>query len=142
MSNKIWIEVLDNGLVYSCGRVPNGVVPSPMKNGEMVEVDSVCVPSQSAYLDGKVVAIQAPPSYYAVFDPATRTWTDTRSLEFCWEQVRTLRNEKLLASDWTQLPDVPDATKEAWAAYRQALRDITNQSDPKNIQWPVSPNET
>jgi hypothetical protein len=53
--------------------------------------------------------------------------------------VRSQRNALLSASDWTQLPDVPLATKETWAAYRQALRDITDQSDPFNIVWPVQP---
>ena len=55
-----------------------------------------------------------------------------------WESVRALRNTKLENCDWTQLPDAPvDAT--AWAAYRQELRDITNQPDPFNITWPQEP---
>lgn len=52
---------------------------------------------------------------------------------------RIKRQQLLEASDWTQLPDVPVATKEAWAIYRQALRDITEQTDPFNINWPVRP---
>ena len=55
-----------------------------------------------------------------------------------WQQVREQRNDLLTACDWTQLPDAPvDAV--AWAAYRQALRDITDQADPFNIVWPISP---
>ena len=55
-----------------------------------------------------------------------------------WESVRALRNTKLENCDWTQLPDAPvDAA--AWAAYRQELRDITNQPDPFNITWPQEP---
>ena len=53
--------------------------------------------------------------------------------------MRKKRNALLAASDWTQLPDVPLETKEAWAAYRQALRDITEQPDPFNIVWPTPP---
>jgi hypothetical protein len=34
---------------------------------------------------------------------------------------------------------VPLATKEAWATYRQALRDITTQTDPFELNWPVTP---
>jgi hypothetical protein len=30
-------------------------------------------------------------------------------------------------------------TKEVWAAYRQALRDVTLQPDPFNIVWPTPP---
>ena len=56
-----------------------------------------------------------------------------------WATVRKNRNNLLVDTDWTQLPDVPLATKEAWATYRQALRDITDQPDPFNIVWPVPP---
>jgi hypothetical protein len=45
----------------------------------------------------------------------------------------------LQASDWTQLPDVPVDTQ-AWATYRQALRDITDQEGyPLSITWPETP---
>lgn len=55
-----------------------------------------------------------------------------------WNAVRTERNARLAASDWTQLPDAPvDAV--AWATYRQALRDVTQQSDPFDITWPSEP---
>ena len=48
------------------------------------------------------------------------------------------RNKKLLASDWTQLPDAP-VDKEAWAEYRQKLRDLPETTDPLNVVWPVRP---
>jgi hypothetical protein len=55
-----------------------------------------------------------------------------------WTVVRAERNKLLVDSDWTQLPDAPvDAA--AWATYRQALRDVTNQADPFAIIWPESP---
>lgn len=52
------------------------------------------------------------------------------------------RNALLAESDWTQLSDVPltSEQKSLWAAYRQQLRDITEQSGfPANINWPVKP---
>lgn len=55
------------------------------------------------------------------------------------EQVRTNRNTKLSASDWTQVADAP-VDKAAWATYRQALRDITAQVGfPWTITWPEQP---
>lgn len=55
-----------------------------------------------------------------------------------WANVRSERNRKLAECDWTQLPDAPvDAA--VWATYRQALRDITTQSDPYAIVWPEVP---
>ena len=48
------------------------------------------------------------------------------------------RNKKLLASDWTQLPDAP-VDKEAWAEYRQKLRDLPETTDTLNVAWPDRP---
>lgn len=56
------------------------------------------------------------------------------------EIVRSTRDQLLKDSDWTQLPDVPQSLKDAWAIYRQALRDITVQEGfPSNIVWPTTP---
>jgi hypothetical protein len=38
-------------------------------------------------------------------------------------QMRTARNQLLAESDWSQLPDAP-CNRQAWADYRQALRDF------------------
>jgi len=59
--------------------------------------------------------------------------------EVQWETVREKRNKLLTDSDWTQLPDIPQATKDLWEPYRQELRDVTNQPDPYNITWPTPP---
>lgn len=58
-----------------------------------------------------------------------------------WKTIQIDRNERLQSCDWTQLPDVPltEEQKQAWVAYRQDLRDVTNQPDPFNIVWPVAP---
>jgi hypothetical protein len=57
------------------------------------------------------------------------------------KSVRTSRGEKLKDSDWTQVADAP-VDKAAWAAYRQALRDISGQEGfPWTIVWPEAPTE-
>jgi len=61
----------------------------------------------------------------------------SRDLE--WREVRELRDELLGNVDWTQFPDVPESTRTKFQTYRQALRDITTQSDPSNITWPTKP---
>jgi len=56
--------------------------------------------------------------------------------------VRQERAKRLSATDWTQLADTPltAAQKAAFAAYRQALRDVPTQAGfPANVVWPVSP---
>ena len=53
--------------------------------------------------------------------------------------LRSMRDSRLAASDWTQVPDAP-VNREAWAAYRQALRDLpSNTTDPRNPVWPEKP---
>ena len=55
------------------------------------------------------------------------------------KSVRTTRGEKLKDTDWTQVADAP-VDQTAWAAYRQALRDITGQEGfPWAIIWPTQP---
>lgn len=61
-----------------------------------------------------------------------------------WQIIRTKRDELLTASDYTQIPDSPLTTeqKQAWADYRQVLRDLPNSdSDPELVVWPTSPQE-
>lgn len=57
-------------------------------------------------------------------------------------EMRMQRDTTLRASDWTQSPDSPltAAQKTAWAAYRQALRDVPEQAGfPDAIDWPTQP---
>jgi len=63
---------------------------------------------------------------------------EANASETQWERVRSDRNARLAACDWTQLPDAP-VDAEAWAVYRQALRDITDQSNPFEVVWPAAP---
>lgn len=55
-------------------------------------------------------------------------------------EARLLRDSLLIQTDWTQMSDVPQVTKDKWAPYRQALRDVPQQAGfPDNIQWPNKP---
>ena len=77
---------------------------------------------------------------------------------YAWQVLTEKRNAKIIASDWTQLPDSPlsDSKKSEWATYRQTLRDIPNNlrghsnyvsdenSNPfdgsiMNWSWPTKP---
>jgi hypothetical protein len=74
--------------------------------------------------------------------PAEQAEIDARVANanvFLAETVRVERNAKLAASDWTQVADAP-VDKAVWAAYRQALRDVTTQAGfPVTIDWPEAP---
>ena len=59
--------------------------------------------------------------------------------EYVWERLRLRRDALLMSSDWTQVADAP-VDKSAWAIYRQALRDLPqNTTDPREADWPVVP---
>lgn len=63
------------------------------------------------------------------------------ALEAAWDALRAKRDALLAESDWTQLPDAP-VDAEAWAVYRQALRDLPeNTADPAEVVWPINPVE-
>ena len=81
------------------------------------------------------------------------TWTRARTIESKTQaeidgdvlqasgMVREKRNRMLSESDWTQVSDAP-VDQSAWAAYRQALRDITAHAGFPYLDdsdWPVAP---
>ena len=55
------------------------------------------------------------------------------------DELRSIRNRLLQNCDWAMIPDAP-TDKEAWAAYRQALRDFPATWEPSEVaDFPVSP---
>ncbi|MFL0825176.1 tail fiber assembly protein [Vibrio parahaemolyticus] len=63
-------------------------------------------------------------------------------LEQAWNHIRTIRDELMRNTDWTQTVDcpLPDEKKTEFVAYRQALRDIPQTySDPDLVVWPEKP---
>jgi hypothetical protein len=79
------------------------------------------------FVDGETTAAEQEAAYHAIKDAEQA------------KAVRDSRNVKLSESDWTQLSD-STANKEAWATYRQALRDITKQSGfPWEVTWLDAP---
>jgi hypothetical protein len=56
-----------------------------------------------------------------------------------WDKLRDTRDSFLMGSDWTQVSDAP-VDADAWATYRQTLRDLpANTADPANPSWPTKP---
>jgi hypothetical protein len=60
--------------------------------------------------------------------------------EQLWEQIRLWRNNRLKQTDWTQLADAP-VDSEAWAVYRQQLRDIDESSPAADYVSPTPPTD-
>ena len=90
--------------------------------------------------DGKVVDMPPKPNECCFFDYDTEQWIlDYPSQE---ASVKSQRDDLLYKSDWTQIPNNPLTTEQqqAWAVYRQELRDITAQPGyPFNVIWPTPP---
>lgn len=90
---------------------------------------------KGAQFDTAVLFAEMQP-HAAAYIPPTQEQLDAMAAE----SVRAERDRLLAASDWTQLPDVPEATRAVWAVYRQALRDIPQQEGfPHFVVWPSKP---
>ena len=80
--------------------------------------------------------------YVKEFEAVSLTTDEKKKVDNSeWKGIRAIRDGKLKESDWTQVGDsVLDPSLQAeWKTYRQALRDITKQTDPFNITWPTTP---
>ncbi len=137
MTNTVSFISYNNitGEILSTGRCPFEII-----NLQGANVIEGTADDSKQYIDINTLEIinkpNKPDGEY-IFDYNIKNWIPDTAQQ--WNEVRYKRNQLLQESDWTQLPDVPLSTKEVWAAYRQQLRDITNQADPFNIVWPIAP---
>lgn len=73
--------------------------------------------------------------YWSAMDTADRGVPD----EWVWERLRLRRNGLLAECDFRVVADAPWDTA-PWEAYRQALRDLPdNTTDPRLAVWPEPP---
>ncbi len=125
--------------------LPNVSLPANLSNEQLVEWDMYEVQFSAAPNDYTKNIIEGTPTlidgkYY-------QNWIQTNATEFeisqrledKWFEIREIRNQLLIECDWTQLSDISTEIKNLWSNYRQDLRDITNQTNPFNITWPVKP---
>jgi uncharacterized protein YjiS (DUF1127 family) len=77
-----------------------------------------------------------------LFNECERLLREQQGVTTTWDSVRRKRNQLLTQSDWTQLADAPltQEQKNAWAVYRQALRDVpSSAATPEEVVWPTAP---
>jgi hypothetical protein len=61
-------------------------------------------------------------------------------LQAQYAKVRQQRIQLLQSCDWTQITDYDlGADRDAWATYRQSLRDLADAANPFDITWPQPP---
>ena len=124
---------------------PNVSLPSTITDEFLIEWDMYVVQPTPIPVDyTKNITEGTPTLINGIYH---KSWTQTNAtteeisyrVENQWETIRIQRNELLTECDWTQLADIPSETKEAWIIYGQALRNITSQTNPFSITWPVKP---
>lgn len=100
----------------------------------------VDVPDNTCHLYFEEGYFEAPIPEGSAYIWNENSWEYSPDIEVLKAEVLLKRDRLLVNSDWTQLPDVPLATKEAWTIYRQQLRDISTQVGfPTQIEWPTKP---
>jgi hypothetical protein len=147
----MYLRIIENTINYPYSipqlraAFPNTSLPSELTDESLVEWDMYVVtptPMPNDYTknitEGTPVLTDG--VYYQSWNQtdASQSEIDYR-LENQWFIVRETRNELLAECDWTQLADIPTETKSIWSEYRQSLRDITSQTNPFSITWPVKP---
>ena len=147
----MYLRIIDETLHYPYSipqlrkSYPNTSLPSELTDESLVEWDMYVVtptPMPNDYTknitEGTPVLTDG--VYYQnwIQTDASQSEIDYR-LENQWFIIRETRNQLLAECDWTQLADVSAETKAIWSEYRQSLRDITSQTNPFSITWPVKP---
>lgn len=129
---------LSTGRIISTGECPESMYEIQANAGEgLLPVHASLLNDCVDLATGTVTPLPARLSEHHVFDYVARRWN--LNSEGAWLEVRRLRDVRLAETDWTTLSDVPlsEKARAAWKAYRQALRDVTAQTDPLAISWPV-----
>jgi hypothetical protein len=114
-----------------------GDIRRTMRLMDIAEVELNCAPGES-WLEGTAdIRKQRVQNGKVVGrDPAA---LEAAAIAQAWTELYDKRLRLLYASDWTQVPDAP-VDRAAWAAYRQALRDLPqNTPDPRYPVWPEPP---
>ena len=124
------------------------ILPSDeVEHYELVEIGEQDL-TDSAYIDGNFVSVGYTDQEGYVFNPSSLSWEDGLSIDerssIVLNELRSKRDALLKRCDWTQVADAP-VDKDAWKAYRQALRDLPDNYDTitniDDVEWPVPPQE-
>jgi len=108
-------------LSYALGNLVE-ITPLPIQNGETIDGDYVFSESDVVGEIDPSITVDAVNQYI---------------LDRAWQRVRYDRDTRIAKTDVWAMPDRTMTDEQI--AYRQALRDITTQSDPNNITWPTPP---
>ena len=132
----------ETGQIVSFGECPEDVIDfQNITQGCTLIKDAEGHWNTHYVVNGKIVLLPPKSTTEAqVFDYEQQKWVkDTEKQK---SDVLTTRSILLYQSDWTQIPNNPltPEQQQAWAVYRQELRDVTSQSGyPFDVVWPTPP---
>lgn len=126
MSRDFSVYALETGEIVRILQGPKEFIEANVHPGEGV-IEGAYAPGQYRITDGH-------PLKKSVHEIEGQNAPERRRTAYA------RRDAALSASDWTQLPDVPVRDQQAWARYRQALRDLPEQAGwPESVEWPTPP---
>jgi len=126
MRSKIVVYCTDTGKVQS---VRSGTLTSITTN----------LPENCDYIVSETSDVKDMHVVDGVLQPLPESVLEERAIAKAWKRLKARRGRRLQNSDWTQVPDAP-VDAEAWATYRQELRDLPdNTTDPREVVWPTPP---
>jgi len=118
--------IIENGEPVNAIVLPDGAKGDALLSESCVEITDLSpqpgVGIGWTYVDGEFVPPPPPPT--------------------TWDDIRAERDRLLADCDWTQVADAPltASEKQAWADYRQTLRDIPQDfATPDDVVWPEQP---
>lgn len=136
-----YFHYLPSGEIICTGECPEAelVIQVPLPNASIGVGKANYRTHYCDVVSKKAVLKPEKPSHHHEWDYSLKQWVFLA--QAAWDEVRKTRNDLLAACDYVMLPDSSFSTeeKEVWASYRLALRNITDQPDPLNIQWPLIP---
>lgn len=147
----MYLRIIDNNIVYpySLKRLrednprvsfPSEFTEAVMNEYDIFEVRQTPKPNDYTKNISEETPILVEGVYYQNWEQTNASESEINArIESKWEEIREIRNELLKETDWTQLGDISQTIKDLYSTYRQELRDVTTQSNPYNIVWPVKP---
>lgn len=134
--------IIEDGQIMGFREIPDEdekILAHYRKTETLVRADREINNDAYYYSAGKFIQKPRQPTPFHTWSVQLKEWVKNPSAE--WEAIRDKRDLLLAGTDWMVLLDSPvtPGGREAIQIYRQALRDITAQSDPLNIIWPTRP---
>ena len=151
MANLRYLKIVDGSVIKQIDNLgkeyPHTCFPQGGPNSTWISEQNLTLITEVDISDARdkvenVTPYQSGGKWYTqkvtAYSPPSVTMTDDEK----WALVRSDRDSRLRMTDFILVADAPSSFTDkldAWKTYRQALRDVTKQSDPDKITWPSEP---